>query len=167
MEYDFSRFDVGQGIIITTLTEKGPRNNFRLIVGVNDDGIDTVPVKRLTNDKRNIMCDMSKLKEHEHNVPLRDAPPPFTYPDKKSRVYVVANISESDFVPFSRFEKYNVRTSDDYKYISDYDLDRVFDHDSTQKDDKELTRRLADIECEFPWMNCTGREGMEGTDFEF
>jgi hypothetical protein len=166
MEHDFSKFDVGQGISVTRMTKKGPCDYFYLIVGTTDDGVNIVPVSRLTDDNRNMMYDTSKLKEHEHNVPLRDAPPPFTYPDK-SKVYVVANVTGANFIPFSRFEKYNVKTSDDYKYISDYDLDRVFNHDSTQKDDKELTRRLAEVECAFPWINCSGREGMEGTDFEF
>jgi hypothetical protein len=53
-------------------------------------------------------------------------------------VYAIADVNNASHIKFSEFERYNVRTSDDYAKISEKDLCFVFDHDMEQED-KEFT----------------------------
>jgi hypothetical protein len=104
----------------------------------NDNGIETVPVKRCDSLMR--MYDRSNQSEDKDNVLLQDCPPPFTYGDK-SPVYAIANLHKTSYFAFSDFEDLEIRTSDNYARISDRDLALVFDHSMVQNDNKEFTRR--------------------------
>ena len=132
---DFSKYDVGQGLCIDGYVD-GYDNGFALIVGISDIGVDVVPVRYLFNGS--CMFNLSNREEDKDNVPLESCPPPFTN-RYDMNVYAYANMSDVGHIAFSEFDKYRVKTSDNYHKISDKDMALVLDHDKTQPQ-KELDR---------------------------
>jgi hypothetical protein len=133
MIYDFSKFDVGQGIISSF--DSVDDDASYLITNVADNGIDVVSVRRI--DFPEVMCTVSHRSVDKDNVPLVSCPPPFSNIGS-SGVYAIADVNNASHIKFSEFERYNVRTSDDYAKISEKDLRFVFDHNMKQED-KEFT----------------------------
>lgn len=129
MSVDVDKLSVGQGLILDGVFTPVGQKSFSLIVGCLDDGVDVIPVKYVT--PFSLMYDCSDRPVDQHNVLLRDCPPPFSN-SSKSRVFAVADIDNSIFVPFCDFNQYHALISDDYSVISDSDLFTVFHHDKEQ-----------------------------------
>lgn len=147
-------FEVRQGV---SWIRSGYGQLRGIVIGTTDDHIEVLPVRPLNE---NIKCydDCGAIKNiHQHNVRLRDCPPPFdaAYKRFSEGLYVYANLEESLKFDSKACNDLNMTVVDKGSYITEDMLEELYNHPWSEQLEKEkvlsFKDRIVDAQSLCPW----------------